>query len=224
MMSGKETITPEMDFAQARAEAEKELGYGRKVVHLPELNFYWDGTPEFQQTGMTAYKSGRGLEWLLKGSDALALKLSDKDSLSYSRVAANYASLIAREMQSGNNFNQIVARDPKKYEKYGNQLERYFGTHQTVSECFYMKVLEKTRGQAVAEEFIESFRDEKGQANGFDFQGGFEVNIINNGQGQKVILQGVRGFADIELTSELLSNIIGDAEQLDKEIEKMVKG
>lgn len=213
-------FTPEMNFAEAKAEAEKELKYGKKAVHLPELNFFWEGTPEFNKKAMDSYKAGHGLEFLLHESDDLAAQLKDKESLSYSRVAANYASLIAKEMRVGHNFNQIVAREPSKYAQYGNQLERYFGTHQTVSECFYMKVLEKLHGRAKAEEFIEKLRNEKGQANGFDFQEGFEVKIKNGLDGQSVILSSVRGLPEIELTPQLLIDIIGDATKLDEEIKK----
>lgn len=220
MMASKETITPEMDFAQAKAEAEKELKYGKKVSHLPELDFYWEGTPEFQSVSIQAFRAGRGLEFFLKDSDNLVRQLKDKNSVSYSRIAANYASLIAREMRVGNNFNRIVAHDPEKYQEYGNQLERYFGTHQTVSECFYMRVLEKMYDRSKAEEFIESFRDKEGKVYGFDFQEGFEVKIINRQEGQKIILESVRGFPDIELTPELLNGIIEDAKKLDEEITK----
>jgi hypothetical protein len=222
MMAGKESITQEMTFVEAKAEAERELKYGKKVTSLSELNFYWEGTPEFNKTGMEAYKAGHGLEWLLKESDGLAVKLKDKDSSSYSRVAANYASLIAREMRVGNNFNRIVTREPDKYKQYGNQLERYFGTHQTISECFYMKVLEKFYGREKAEEFIESFRDEKGRADGFGFQEGFKIEIKNGPEGQKIVLEGVRGFPDMELTPQLLRDIVDDAVKLDEEIEKKV--
>jgi len=221
MMGATERMTPEMNFAEAKAEAEKELKYGEKVTALPELNFYWEGTPEFNAEGLKEYKAGHGLEWLIEKSDDLASQLKDKDSLCYSRVAANYASLIAREMRVGNNFNKIVERNPEKYAKYGNQLERYFGTHQSVSECFYMKVLEKLYGRAKAEAFIESFRDDKGRADGFDFQEGFKVEIKNGPEGQKMVLEGVRGFPDIELTLELLRDIIGDAVKLDEEISKL---
>lgn len=213
-------FTPEMNFAEAKAEAEKELKYGKKVVRLPELNLYWEGTPEFSKKGMEAYKTGRGLDFILHESDGLALQLKDKKSLSYSRVAANYASLIAKQMRVGYNFNQIVTREPSKYQEYGNQLERYFGTHQTVSESFYMKVLEKLYGRAKAEEFIEKCRNEKGQANGFDFQEGFEIHIKNNSCGQRVILSSVREFPEIELAPQLLNDIINDAIKLDGEINK----
>lgn len=216
MMAGKETITQEMTFAQAKAEAEKELKYGKKVIHLPELDFNWGTVPEIQKRGPEAFKAGRALEFLLKESDELTRQLKDKGFLSYSRRAANYASLIAKGMRVGNNFNRIVAREPDKYKQYGNQLERYFGTHQTVSECFYMKVLEKLYGRKKAEEFIESFRDEKGRAEGFGYEEGFEIRIMNGSKGQKVVLEGVRGFPDMELTPKLLSDIIEDAEKLDE--------
>jgi hypothetical protein len=220
MGGATERFTPEMSFAEAKAEAEKELKYGEKVIHLPELNFYNEGNKEYAVKFSQNYKGGRGLEFLLKESDDLIRRLKDREDLSYSRLAANIASLIAREMRVGNNFNRIVARDSEKYQKYGNQIERYLGNHQTVAESFYMKVLEKLYGRPKAEEFIESFRNEKGRADGFDFQEGFNVEIKNGPEGQKIILQGVRGFPDIELTPDLLRSIIEDAIKLDEEIEK----
>lgn len=211
-------FTPDMSFVESADLANRELKVGKKVTHLPELNFYWEGTDGMKTEGMGAYKQGHGLEFLANESDDLALSLKDKKSLTYSRVAANYASLIAREMSAGNAFNRVVAKEPGKYEKYGNKMERYFGTHQTVSECFYMKVLEKTQGRAAVDKLIESFRDAKGQANGFDFQGGFDVTVKNGSEGQKVMLQGINGFADMELTPKLLAEVIGDAENLDQAI------
>lgn len=217
MMADKGTITSEMTFAEAEAEVKKELKYGKKVIQLPELDWYWEGTPEFQSIGVKAFREGHGLEFLLKDSDNLVRQLKDKSSTSYSRTAANYASLIAREMTASNSFNRIVARNPEKYQRSGNQLERYFGTHQMVPECFYMKVLEKKYGRPKAEEFIESFRENKGRVYGFGFQEGFDLKIINNQEGQKIILEGIHGFPDIELTPELLNDIIVDAVILDKE-------
>ncbi|MBU1036806.1 hypothetical protein KKF32_02070 [Patescibacteria group bacterium] len=217
MSASKEELTDEMDFEEAKALVNKELGFGTKVTHLPELDFHF--VNEFKKRFLKAYaEEGRGLEFLLHESDELGIELGDKESWSYSKMAANIASLIAREMMVGNSFNRIASKEPNKYKKYDNHIERYLGTHQTVTECFYMKVLEKLHGREKAEEFIEIFRDKEGKANGFDFQGGFKVEIVNGPQGQEVILEGVQGFDDIELTPELLSGIISDAEELDKKI------
>lgn len=224
MMAGEEILTPEMGFEEAKAEVEKWLKekgvkYGKKLAILPELGFYIEAEPEYKQKTIEAFDAGRGLEFVLRESDDLARRFKNLNILSHSQVAANFASLIAREMQVGNNFNQIVARDPEKYKKYGNQIERYFGSHQGTLECFYAKVLEKLYGPEKVDELIDKFRDKDGKANGFDFQEGFKVEIKNGLEGQKVILEGVRGFPDIELTPELLRDIIGDAIKLDEEIE-----
>ncbi len=82
-----------------------------------------------------------------------------------------------------------------------------------------MKVLEKVYGHDKAEEFIRGFGNDPKAGNGFGFQDGFDVRIVNGPEGQKVVLQGINGFSDIELTPDLLISIIADAEQLDARIE-----
>lgn len=223
LMGNSAELTPEMNFEEARAEVEKELKVGKKVTTLPELNFDWDGTPEYNAASMAAYKGGSGLKWILNESDNKAIALGDTRSTSYSRVAANYAALISREMSVGNNFNRIVSQDFEKYGQANNTIERWFGTHQTVSETFVMKVLEKTQGRNAAVQFIESFRDKDGKVFGADFEEGINVEIENEHNGQRVTLHGMRGLPDIQLTPELLSEIIEDAENMDAEIEHAQK-
>lgn len=218
MVAGKEGISDKMKFDEVKDVVEKELKYGKKVTQLPELDYYWEGTPEFEQAARKNFDNGRILDFLFKESDDLVRKLKDKESLSYSRMAANYASLITREMIVGNNFNKLAALKPEEYKKLNNQLERVFGTHQTVSECFYMKVLEKIYGAEKVKEFIKSLQDEEGKTEGFDYQEGFKVMINNGPEGQEVVLEGIRGFSDIKLTPELLDDIISDAGELDKEL------
>ena len=218
--ASKNVPSSEMDFATAKATVEEGMKVGEKVRHLPELNFYSGGTPGFDSKFMGEYKAGRGLAFFLNESDELARKNSDTQSLTYSRVAANYASLIAREMDAGNNFQRVAAKYPEKYQTYHNRLERYFGTHQTVNECFYMKALEKLHGREVVERFIESCKDKDGKANGFDFQEGFTIEIKNGPKGQTIMLEGVRGFPAMELTPQLLESIITDAKDLDDAIAK----
>lgn len=218
MVAGKEGISDKMKFDEVKDVVEKELKYGKKVTQLPELDYYWEGTPEFEQAARKNFDNGRILDFLFKESDDLVRKLKDKESLSYSRMAANYASLITREMIVGNNFNKLAALKPEEYKKLNNQLERVFGTHQTVSECFYMKVLEKIYGAEKVKEFIKSLQDEEGKTEGFDYQEGFKVMINNGPEGQEVVLEGIRGFSDIKLTPELLDDIISDAGEIDKEL------
>ena len=219
MASEKAGFTADMSYNEAKAEIEKEMSYGEKVITLPELDFMWEGTEGFKKAGYQAYKEGRVLDFLVKESDELVKELKDMESVSYSRQAAGYASLIAREMRVGNNFNRIASKKPDKYENFNNTIERYFGTHQAVSECFYMKVLEKTQCDEAVYKFIESLKEKNGDGNGFGFQEGYDITIVNSSEGQKIILDGIYGFNDIELTSELLINIIKDVEVLDGAIE-----
>ncbi|MDO8581667.1 MAG: hypothetical protein Q7S16_02215 [bacterium] len=223
MMSGKAAVTSEMTFEEATAEVQrelKELGGSKakeekKVGIRPELDYYFEGTPEFKKQSADRYKDGHGLEFFLEDSDTLARELHDRDSLSYSRCAANYTSLIAKYMDAGYAFNTVVKDNPEKYKTYENTMERFFGGHQIVGECFYMKVLEKLHGRDKARQFIRSFGDEAKAGNGFGFQEGFSVTITNGSSGQKIMLEGIHGFPDIELTPVLLRDIIADAKQLD---------
>ncbi|KKU48032.1 hypothetical protein A2936_00130 [Candidatus Uhrbacteria bacterium RIFCSPLOWO2_01_FULL_47_25] len=220
MAAGTGSVTAEMSYAEAKASVEAEMKYGEKVVSMPELNFNFSGSKAFEAEAMGSYKAGRGLEYLLRDSDRRVVELGDKDSFSYSRVAANYASLISREMQVGNNFNKLVKQKPDKYAEFDNKLERYFGTHQTVPECFYMKVLEKFQGRAAAEKFIDKLRDKDGKVFGFDFQEGIDIIVTNGANGQSIVIKNMRGLPDVALTPELLADIIRDAERLDKTIDK----
>ena len=222
--SKNDQLTPEMTYAEAKELVDGKLHEGSKyknrskVRRLEELDFN-AVKGEFNDAFLDAFKAGKTLDFLLKESDNKVKELKDKESLSYSRIAANIASLIGREMSVGNAFNRVVKKDEDKYSEYGNQLERYFGNHQSVSECFYMKVLEKIHGREKVVEFLQALREKNGDTKGFDFQEGFKVEITNNSEGQKVILQGIYGFDDMELTPELLREIIQDAVKLDREIE-----
>jgi hypothetical protein len=217
--ASKTELPEELSFEEAKNKVNKDLRYGSRIGELSELNFN-DTEGEFNDKFLDAFKQGKTLDFLVKESDDLAKDLKDKESLSYSRIAANFASLIGREMSVGNSFNRLVAKDGEKYKEYGNQLERYFGNHQSVLECFYMKALQKVYGPEKVVEFLDKLREKYGNTKGFDFQEGFKVEITNNSEGQKVVLQGIYGFEDIELTPELLREIINDAVQLDREIDK----
>ncbi len=216
MAGEKAGLTADMSYDEAKAQIEKEMSYGEKVVILPELNFMWEGNEKFKHAAHQAFSEGRALEFILNESDNLVRGLRDDESSSYSRQAAGYVSLIAREMRMANNFNRIVSKKPDDYSKFGNTLERFFGTHQTVSECFYMKVLEKIKGIKAVKEFIEKLKQAKGDGNGFGYGEGFDIIIINSSEGQKIVLEGEYGFEDMELSPKILADIIEDAKNLDK--------
>lgn len=211
-MMGDRVVSADMSFEEAEKEVEKATKVKGKITTFPELGYSWEGSDEFKRRVKEGYKKGDILRFFLEESDNLVKETKDSETDSYSRVAADIASLIAREMKVGNNFNKIAKNEPEKYGekgKLGNQLKRYLGTHSVIGECFYMKVLEKISGMDKAREFMK-----KGF---FDFQEGFKVTIVNNNKGQRVMLEGVRGNEDIELTPEILKDIISDAKNLDEE-------
>ncbi len=83
-----------------------------------------------------------------------------------------------------------------------------------------MKVLEKTQGRPAAEKFIELLRDPDGKTNGFGFQEGIDVRMTQGPDGERVVISSVRGLPEIELTPQLLDEIIGDAEQLNADVDQ----
>ncbi len=145
MASGHaKNLTAEMTFPEAVAEVQKELKAAggskakeeKKVGVRPELNFIWDETSGFKKVGDAADEQGRALSFILNESDQLVYESNDIQSTSYSRAAANYASLIARYMAVGNRFNEIVARDEE--EKYKNSAINLSGS------LGLMELLERT--------------------------------------------------------------------------------
>ncbi|MDP3964067.1 MAG: hypothetical protein Q8Q20_00185 [bacterium] len=211
-------LTPRMSYEQASRIVNEELKVGKKVTMLPELGFSYE--EKFYETVSERIRQGHFLEFVANESDALALKQQDTTSSTYSRAAANFASLIAREMRAANAWQRVVREHPEKYADQENTMERYLGSHQVILENMYMKVVEKTHGREKLLQFIENMRDEEGKANGFDFHEGYTFTITNGTEGQKLMLEGIRGFENMEVTPELLQEIIDDAIHLDEAIEK----
>jgi len=218
MVANEGAVTPDMTYDEAKAVVEKDMKVGSKVMLLPELNFEHTGTEGFKDKFIGSINEGRYLEFLYEDSDNVVVEEGDMESLSISRMAGNYASLIAREMRAGNAFNKVVQEKPDKYADSGNQMERYFGTHAGVTESFVMKVLEKVYGGDRVKEFIDKTRDPKGKDAGFDYQQGITLTIINNGEGRSMVMAGLPDMDDVKITPEVLSEIIEDAENLDNTI------
>ncbi len=127
--------------------------------------------------------AGRGeyFKYLTENSDKRAIELGDKDSSTYLRYAGNVAEIVNHYCRIGKNFNKLVSKSNGN-EEYGNRIERYLGSHQGVTENFILMVLEKTGGKEKRNELATKLGD------GFKETQGFRVEIINNGDEQKIRL------------------------------------
>lgn len=208
-------MLPEIDKNASLEEIKKmisqEQKVGKKLIEDERLNFNLSG-PEGKEM-LEAFKAGQYLQYLIDKSDQRAIELKDKDSSTYSRFAGNIAEIIQRYSKIGNNFNRI-ASFKDNYKKFGNQLERYLGSHQGIVEAFVAKVLEETQGEEKRDEFINSL------SGGFKETEGIHVEIINNGNEQKILIEYKinNEKQKVEIDGKLLDEIIDERNEFEKKI------
>ena len=106
------------------------------------------------------YEKGRLLKSLVEESDDKAKEYADEKTITYRRAAAGIAIIVKRYMTASSRF------------AGSKKAERIFVSHETVTECFLAKVIEKTAGVAKRDGFIAALNN-----TGFDFIEGFSVDI-----------------------------------------------
>jgi hypothetical protein len=191
----------------------QEQKYGKKMIVDDRLNFDLSGP-----AGIPAnedFNNGKylGSPYLFEQSDLKAIETGDKISTTYLRQAGNVAEIVDRYIKVGNNFNRLASKI-NKYEEFGNQLERYLGSHQGVVECFVAKVLENKFGVEKRREF------QKGLGNGFKETEGIRLEIINRGAEQKITMTFRMGEKDetAELDRNLVNEIIQERQKFEEKI------
>lgn len=209
-------MLPEIDVNASLEEMEEliaeEQKVGKKLVVDARLGYDLSG-PSGEES-LKAFKEGRYLSHMIEKSDQLAIEMNDKISTTYIRHAGNLAELIYRYSKIGNNFNRIASEQKGKYDQFGNQLERYLGTHSGITELFLAKVMEKNGGTEKRDEFIKSL------GNGFKETEGMRVEISNTGKGQKILIQYEINGKKEELTidEELLKRIIQERKEFEEKV------
>ena len=214
VMLANEEIDPDASLEEMEKLIAKEIKIGKKIIEDERLNFNIEGPAG--EEAEAAFKRGEYVPFLVKESDKLAIELDDKASSTYTTQAGNVAEIIERYTKIGDNFNRIASKTDK-YEKFGNQLERYLGTHQGVVECFVAKVLEKTEGIEKRDEFVKSV------GGGFGEAEGIHIEIINSGSDQKIKIDfGINGNKEsIGIDKEILESIIKEREEFEKKVNKV---
>lgn len=204
---------PDADLEAIEEMVRDHLKYGEKIREDERLSFDLSGP--MGQEMLTAFKAGEYLPYLIRKSDQRAIETKDTVSTTYLRQAENVAELVKRYAQVGNNFQKLAERTDK-YEQFGNQLERYMGTHQGVAECFVAKVLEKIQGNAERDAFIESI------GTGFGETRGIHIEIVNTGDEQKIVMmypvknkEGIEEQQSVEFSAKLLDEIIEERKEFE---------
>jgi hypothetical protein len=202
------------DIEAMIAEKSKHGEYGKKILEDPRLNF--DITGPAGKLGEVAFKAGRYLQWVITESNQQAKEMHDTVSTTFARQAGNVAAIVRKYAGVGDAF-QRIASASEKYEEYGNQLERYLGTHSGVSESFVAKVLEKVSGEEAKDEFLRS------AGSGFAETKGIHVEIVNKSTDQVIDLSypvtdenGEETMKSVSFTRDILDEIIQEREEFDR--------
>ena len=213
MLSNEDEITKDMSLEDIRSKIGEQMTVGKKNKTIRQLNFDWDSNPEFAKVAYPRYTESKDALFFLKDeSDELVRKLKDQVSDSYSRSAGDFAELTKKYIKILPRWKKILAEKREDYSQTNNEMQRFFGTHQTVPEPFLMKIIEKTQGSEKVEDFIKSLKT----ANGFEPSQGYSVIITDKDNKPSISL--VFEGKEVLVTTEILDEIIAERDALNKEI------
>lgn len=147
-----------------------ELGTG-KLRTKEALDFAIKETGGFAELFNEAAKNGKLMSFLMKESDAKAKELGDTTSSTYSKMAANIASIILQNFKVASRGVSILEKSNNPQNTH-NDFERVFATHQTIQESFLLKLIEKVGGTDAQDKFFAAVGE-----NGFGFNEGFDVTF-----------------------------------------------
>ncbi len=207
-------FTPEASFEEIQEKIQEELdkeyklGPGRVKKFIEEKGL--DFVPYEELTN--AVKRKEVVKFLVEESDKLILEKKDKNSTCWTRAATNVAKIIKKYLTVGTVFENIVEKNPEKYAPYGNQLERYLVTHQSIGESFLAKVIEKVKGKESLEKWVEKYKGGFKETEGFSLEilGGKEILIHYSSEEGKE--------ETIKITPELIDELIKEGEEFEKKI------
>ncbi|MFA6445785.1 MAG: histidine phosphatase family protein [Candidatus Paceibacterota bacterium] len=172
------TGTESLEELKTKINTLTGLKYGSKIHADKRLDFII-GESEYATAGMEAFKNGQFLRFLVDKSDELAREAGDEVSFTYTRGGMGIAQIIQKYLKISERFDELVKKEDSKYKK---EMDRLFGTHQTVQECFLLKVIEKIQGVDGREQFMKAVGN-----TGFNFSEGFTCDVVTTLDGEKKI-------------------------------------
>lgn len=178
-MSGKQ---PEITGEESLEELKKKLDAGREVGSKlgtdKRLDFYIDFNSPYGKWLYEKFKEGNYIEALLLESDAKAEEFGDPEAETGMTYTSRLSEVISRYVKAANRWNELVSDE----EDYDDTLTRIFGTHAGVNEAFLGKIIEKVKGEDELRKFIAKIPE------GFDYNEGFDLNIVTNDKGEKKVM------------------------------------
>lgn len=182
----------------------EDLGVGK--VRVDETLDFKDEGGVYGEAFNKAYTDGRLLPFLLQESDVLARENGDTASSTYSRSAANIASIIHRNYEVASRGAAILEQSENP-ENTRNDFERVLATHGTIQECFLLKVVEKLKGVQERDILLSLIGD-----NGFDYVEGFDVTLSKDNGVETIRITYKKGdyTLDENVPIEIIEEIEGE--------------
>ncbi|MDZ7798218.1 MAG: histidine phosphatase family protein [Patescibacteria group bacterium] len=199
MSGNQEEITGEETFEELKDKLNKGLKVGSKISVDKRLDSDLDMESDFGKISLENFKKGQYLKFLVEESDSLAKEKDDTKGFTYLKSASNVAKIIEKYLSISKRWDKLV-QDPQK--NYDDTLERYFGTHLSVGECFLAKAIEETEGEEKRDEFVKALNNQ-----GFDFNEGFEIEILNSENEPSVHISFKKELSDKEEGKEEVKNV-----------------
>lgn len=108
-------------------------------------------------------------------------------------------------------LDNMVRHEPTRN---GLLQNRFYGSHQSVTECFVLKVLDKTQGPAAAKAFLDNLTGKQG----FQFSEGYEIDVkLEN----NVPLYELHyGDLTVPFSAETLAAIIQDGQDIEAKLQQ----
>lgn len=216
LFAGAEIDNPDMTLDQMEQVIDFYMKGAEKIREDVRLNFDLGGPAG--KAALAAFKEGRYIPFLVGESDAAALEHGDMISTTYMRQAGNVAEIIRKYAKVGDTFHRIASKTDK-YREFGNQLERYLGTHQGVTECFVAKALETMNGVAARDAFVRSV------GSGFGETEGIRIEIINRGAEQTIRMtyavkdpQNGERKETVDIDDDILKKIVEERKTFDEKV------
>ncbi len=207
MASARDDITESDTLETLREKLDAEFKLGSKIGIDERLNFKENRTTPVGKVIYDAMDRGEYAKAIVEESDRIAQETGDTSGSNYSFKAAGIAQIIEKYIKIAPRWNQLVR---EKNTQYSDTLERYFGTHQGMSESFLAKVIEKTNGKGDREKFVEALGRQ-----GFDFNRGFDMEILTKTNGEKalkikLVIEGKNNSPEYIFDQEVSLTTIGE--------------
>lgn len=165
-----------VSFDEIVEKVDGDRGYGSKVGVDSRLDFLYNPDSEFGKEVDEAFHGGYYMRFLIDKSDQRAEELGDTENATYSRNAKQVGEIVDKYVKASSRWDDLVNDEEKNYQP---DLERIMGSHGGVTESFLAKVIELTEGPEERDKFVEAIDNQC-----FDFVEGFDMDIINNGEGE----------------------------------------